>query len=122
MAHIRGIACTTADKGFLESLHQVIEENITERELDVDTLSRMMNMSRGTFYRKIKGLSDLTPNELITLARLKKAAELLANGNYRVNEVSNMVGYSLQSNFARDFHKQFNITPTNYIKQQGGRK
>lgn len=122
LAHIRGIACTTADKGFLESLHQVIEENITERELDVDTLSRMMNMSRGTFYRKIKGLSDLTPNELITLARLKKAAELLANGNYRVNEVSNMVGYSLQSNFARDFHKQFNITPTNYIKQQGGRK
>jgi len=122
LAHIRGIACTTADKGFLESLHQVIEENITERELDVDTLSRMMNMSRGTFYRKIKGLSDLTPNELITLARLKKAAELLANGNYRVNEVSNMVGYSLQSNFARDFHKQFNITPTNYIKQQSGRK
>jgi hypothetical protein len=36
----------------------------------------MMNMSRGTFYRKIKGLSDLTPNELIMLSRLKKAAEL----------------------------------------------
>lgn len=115
LAHIRGIACTTADKSFLEQLQKVIDENITERELDVDTLSKMMNMSRGTFYRKIKGLSNLTPNELITLSRLKKAAELLANGNYRINEVSSMVGYTLQSNFARDFHKQFGVSPSNYI-------
>lgn len=115
LAHIRGIACSNADKSFLEELHKVIDENITERELDVDSLSKMMNMSRGTFYRKIKGLSNLTPNELITLSRLKKAAELLANGNYRINEVSNLVGYSLQSNFARDFHKQFGVSPSNYI-------
>jgi AraC-like DNA-binding protein len=76
-----------------------------------------MNMSRGTLYRKIKGLSDLTPNELITLSRLKKAAELLATGNYRINEVSNIVGYSLQTNFARDFNKQFGISPSNYLSK-----
>jgi DNA-binding response OmpR family regulator len=115
LAHIKGIACTNADKNFLEQLQKIIDENITEKELDVDAVSKMMNMSRGTFYRKIKGLSDLTPNELITLSRLKKAAELLAKGNYRISDVSNMLGYSLQSNFARDFHKQFGVTPSNYI-------
>ncbi|HEX3024525.1 MAG TPA: response regulator, partial [Chitinophagaceae bacterium] len=117
LAHIRGIACTTADKSFLEELQKIIDENITERDLDVDTLSKLMNMSRGTFYRKIKGLSDLTPNELITLSRLKKAAELLANGNYRINEISSIVGYTLQSNFARDFNKQFGVSPSNYINK-----
>jgi AraC-like DNA-binding protein len=64
---------------------------------------------------KIKALSNLTPNELINLSRLKKAVELLRLGDHKINEVANMVGYSLQSNFSRDFHKQFGITPSNYM-------
>jgi DNA-binding response OmpR family regulator len=115
LAHIKGIASTKADKNFLEELQKIIDENITDKDLDVDTLSRMMNMSRGTFYRKIKGLSNLTPNELINLSRLKKAAELLAEGKYKINEVANMVGYNLNCYFSRDFHKQFVVSPTNYL-------
>jgi signal transduction histidine kinase/DNA-binding response OmpR family regulator len=115
LAHIKGIACTKADKQFLEELQRIIDENITDKDLDVDTLSRMLNMSRGTLYRKIKGLSDLTPNELINLSRLKKAAELLAEGKYKINEVANTVGYNLNSNFSRDFHKQFGVTPSAYL-------
>lgn len=115
LVHIKGIASTKADKNFLEELQKIIDENITDKDLDVDTLSKMMNMSRGTFYRKIKGISDLTPNELINLSRLKKAAELLAEGKYKINEVANIVGYNLNSNFSRDFHKQFGVTPSNYL-------
>ena len=115
LAHIKGIASTKADKNFLEELQKVIDESIMDRDLDMDTISKMMNMSRGTFYRKIKGLSDLTPNELINLSRLKKAAELLSEGKYKINEVANMVGYNLNSNFSRDFHKQFGLSPTNYL-------
>jgi ligand-binding sensor domain-containing protein/signal transduction histidine kinase/DNA-binding response OmpR family regulator len=117
LAHLRGIACSNADKKFLEHLNQIIYENITNSDLDVDTLSRLMNMSRTTLYRKINALSNITPNELINVTRLKKAAELLAEGQYKINEIANMIGYTLQSNFARDFHKQFNITPSNYIKK-----
>ena len=115
LAHIKGIACTNADKDFLERLQQAIEQNNTDMDLDGDTLAKMMNMSRGTFYRKIKGLSDFTPNELINIARLKKAAELLAEGKYKITEVANLVGYNLTSNFSRDFNKQFGKKPTNYI-------
>jgi ligand-binding sensor domain-containing protein/signal transduction histidine kinase/DNA-binding response OmpR family regulator len=115
LAHIKGIACTKADKDFLERLQMAIEENITDMDLNVDTLAKMMNMSRGSFYRKIKGLSDLTPNELINVSRLKKAAGLLAEGNYRITEVAGMVGYHLSSNFSRDFNKQFGISPSNYL-------
>jgi signal transduction histidine kinase/DNA-binding response OmpR family regulator len=116
LAHIKGIASTKADKSFLEKLHQAIDENIADKDLDVDSLSKMMNMSRVTFYRKIKGLSDLTPNELINLSRLKKAAELLAEGRYMINEVASIIGYNLTSNFSRDFHKQFGVTPSGYVK------
>ncbi|MBG9377174.1 response regulator [Panacibacter sp. DH6] len=122
LAHINGIALSKPDTDFLETLQQLINDHITEKDLDVDTISKMMNMSRGTFYRKIKGVSNLSPNELINLSRLKKAAELLAEGKYKINEVANMVGYSLNSNFSRDFHRQFGISPSEYIQhlKRGG--
>ena len=81
----------------------------------MDRLSAMMNMSRPTLYRKIKGMSDLTPNELINLTRLKKAAELLARGDYKINEVANLIGYSMPTNFSRDFQRQFGVSPSNYL-------
>jgi DNA-binding response OmpR family regulator/nitrogen-specific signal transduction histidine kinase len=116
LTHLKGIAHSKADKSFIEVLNTIIYDNITNMDLDVDQLSKMMNMSRPTLYRKIKALSDLTPNELINLSRLKKAAELLAEGKYKINEVANTVGYTVHANFSRDFHKQFGVTPSNYIK------
>lgn len=115
LAHIKGIAISPTDKTFMEELQQIIHTNITDMDLDVDKLSRMMNMSRTSFYRKIKALSDLSPNELINVARLKKAAELLSGGEYKINEVARMVGYSITSNFSRDFHKQFGEPPSAYV-------
>ena len=114
LTHLKGIACSLPDKDFLERLNSTINDNITNTELDVEQLSVLMNMSRSTLYRKIKALSNLTPNDFITLSRLKKSAELLSLG-YKVNEAANMIGYSLQNNFSRDFHKQFGLTPTSYI-------
>jgi len=115
LTHIKGIAVSKADKDFLERLNKVIYDNITDMDLDVDQLSSMMNMSRPTLYRKIKGISDLSPNELINLTRLKKGAELLAEGDYKINEVANMIGYSLPTNFSRDFQRQFGVSPSHYL-------
>jgi AraC-like DNA-binding protein len=52
---------------------------------------------------------------------LKKAASMLAEGEYRIYEIADMTGFSSQSNFARNFSKQFNMTPSEYIalKQSG---
>jgi len=115
LAHIKSMAYSKADEEFLEELNNVIYANIENADLDVEQLAKKMNMSRPTFYRKIKVVSDLTPNELINLARLKKAAELLAEGNYRIYEVASMVGYNSQTNFGRSFLKQFGITPRDYL-------
>ncbi len=115
LTHLKGIAYSQADKEFIEKLNAVIEENIMKIDLEVQHLSKFMNMSRPTLYRKIKALSNLTPNELISLSRLKKAAELLAEGKYKINEVAYMVGYTVHANFSRDFNKQFGVTPSAYV-------
>ena len=79
---------------------------------------QMMNMSRITLYRKIKAISVLTPLEVITITRLKKAAEMLAEGTYKIYEIADRVGFSSQSNFTRSFQKQFGITPTEYLNSR----
>ncbi|MES2519406.1 MAG: response regulator [Bacteroidota bacterium] len=118
LIHIKSIAHSKADELFLETLHDTINKNLEDTDLDVEKLAQIMNMSRITLYRKIKAISVLTPIELINITRLKKGAELLAEGNHRIFEVSYMVGYSSQSNFARNFQKQFNITPTEYMNSK----
>lgn len=115
LTHIKGIAFSKADKEFLEQLNAIISRQIADSNLDVDMLSSMMNMSRPTLYRKIKGISDMTPNELINLSRLKRAAELLAENRYKINEVADMIGYSIPTNFSRDFQKQFGVSPSQYV-------
>lgn len=115
LVHLKSIAHTKSDERFLETLNETISKRIEDTELDVEKLAGMMNMSRVTLYRKIKAISNLSPFELINIIRLKKAAEMLAAGDYKIYEISAIVGFSSQSNFARNFHKQFNMSPTEYM-------
>src|SRR5690606_8354672 len=115
LAHINSMAHTKADELFLEELNALIHEHMGEVGFDVEHLAEKMHMSRPTLYRKIKAISDLTPNDIINVARLKKAAELLSEGRYKIYEVSYRVGYSSQTHFGRNFQKQFGMSPSEYI-------
>ena len=114
LVHIKSMAYSRADELFLEEINEAINNNLEDTGLDVEQLARLVNMSRPTLYRKIKLISDLTPNELINITRLKKAAELLAAGDYKIYEIADMVGYGSQTNFGRNFLKQFGMTPSEY--------
>ena len=114
LVHIKSMAHSKSEEKFLESLSETIEKRIEDTDMDVEKLAGMMNMSRVTLYRKIKAISNLSPLELINIIRLKKAAELLAAGDHKIYEIAAIVGYSSQSNFTRNFHKQFGKTPTEY--------
>lgn len=122
LVHIKSMAYSKADELFLEKLNEIIYANLEDTELDVEKLARLVNMSRPTLYRKIKSISDLTPNELINITRLKRAAELLVEGNYKIYEVADMAGYGSQTNFGRNFLKQFGMTPTDYLAMKQSEK
>lgn len=118
LIHIKNMAYSKADEIFLETLQNTIDTNLENTDLDVEKLAQIMNMSRITLYRKIKAVSVFTPIELINITRLKRGAELLAEGNHKIFEVSYMVGFSSQSNFTRNFQKQFNMTPSEYMNSK----
>ena len=115
LSHIKSIAHNKTDEKFLKKLDEEILKNITDQDLSVESLAEIMNMSRSTLYRKIKDISNLSPNELINLVRLKRAAELLLNENYKMYEIAEIVGYKSQTSFGRNFQKHFAMSPSDYV-------
>ncbi len=119
LAHIQSIAHSPVDEQFLQKLDVIIQENITNPELNVTDLAERMHMSRSTLYRKIKDVSGFSPNELINITRLKKAASLLRGKQYKIYEIAEMVGYNSATSFGRSFQKQFKMSPTDYANGEG---
>ncbi|KQO30735.1 histidine kinase [Flavobacterium sp. Leaf82] len=115
LSHIKSIAHNKTDEKFLKKLDDEILKNITDPDLSVESLAEIMNMSRSTLYRKIKDISNLSPNELINIVRLKRAAELLLNENFKMYEIAEKVGYKSQTSFGRNFQRHFSMTPSEYI-------
>ena len=114
---LTSIAQTDVDNEFLTRLQKIIEENFSNPELNVDYIAERLCISRSGLYAKIKSLADVTPNELIQITRLKKAAELLAENKYRINEICYMVGFNSSSYFSRCFQKQFGMKPGEFISK-----
>ena len=112
------IASNPTDNEFLSRMNKVIEENFSNPDLNVNFLAEHLNISRSGLFAKIKTLADITPNEMIQVVRLKRAAQLLRENKYSVSEVGYMVGFSNPSYFSKCFQKQFGIRPVDYAKMR----
>ena len=112
---LNSIANNSMDDKFLTRMNEIIEENFSNPELSVDFLAEKLCISRSGLFAKIKTLANITPNELIQVVRLKKAAILLAENKYRINEICYMVGFNNPSYFSKCFQKQFGMKPGEFV-------
>lgn len=104
---------------FIGSLLAYVRENISDPDLNVEELSRAMNISRVQLYRKVKAMTDMSPMKLLNDLRLKIAAEYLRNGHQNVSEVCYKVGFNDLSHFGKCFKSMYSITPKAYVQQFG---
>jgi len=107
------------DKDFVERFKSLIEVKMGDSELNVEDLGKEMGLSRVQLYRKIKSLTNYAPNELLRMARLKKAASLLASSDMTIAEVGYEVGFTSPSYFAKCYKEQFGESPTEFLKRSG---
>lgn len=106
---------SSGDSAFLKRLQDIVNENLNNPKFRMDDIAEMMNMSRANFYRKIKGVLDIGPNDYLKMERLRKAAKLLAEKDLSVSEVCYMVGFSSPSYFTKCFYNQFGIHPKDFV-------
>lgn len=107
-------ALSEQDKHFMEELYKLMEEELSNSELDVTRITKMLYISRTKLYYKIKGLTGETPSNFFRTYKLNRAAELLKGGRYSVSEIADKCGFSTQSHFSVVFKKQFGVTPTEF--------
>jgi two-component system cell cycle response regulator len=114
---ISSIAYSKEDEAFWIQLTAMIHSNLHNTDLDVERIAVLMNMSKSTLYRRIQSLSGMSPSDMINLTRVKKSADLISAGNFRINEVAKEVGYNYPAQFRRNFQKQFRMSPAEYIEK-----
>lgn len=107
------------DKDFVEKFKTIIEEKMSDSGLNVEDLGKDMGLSRVQLYRKIKSLTNYAPNELLRMARLKRAASLLASSELTVAEIAYEVGFTSPSYFTKCYKEQFGESPTEFLKRKG---
>ena len=114
---VENMKMNKADEEFMEKLIRVVQENFTNENFNVEHMANILCMSRSSLLRKIKALTNLSAIDFIRLIRLKKAAELIQDGRYRIAEICFMVGINTPSYFSKLFQKQFGMTPKEFEKQ-----
>ena len=107
------------DKNFVEKFKSLLDAKLGDSNLNVEDLGKDMGLSRVQLYRKIKSLTNYSPNELLRIARLKKAASLLASSDMTVAEIGYEVGFSSPSYFTKCYKEQFGESPTDFLKRKG---
>lgn len=116
-AGIEHLTKDSRDKDFLLQLTRCIEGNISDYNLNVNTLCESAMMSRTMLTEKLKGLTGYTPREFIEVIRFRKAAALLKETDMTISEISYEVGFNSQKYFSSRFKKQFGKTPSEWAER-----
>ena len=114
---LKPIEAESQDEKFLSNIIRLIEDHLSESELNVNALCELSGISNKQIYRKIKQLTGMSPVEYIKSIRMKKAAMLLQQKKFTVAEVMYMVGFSNHSYFSKCFQAEFGKTPRQYLNE-----
>jgi len=113
-----GDAASPSGNRFMAQVNQYVMDNISNSNLSVEDIAAAVNVSRTLFFSRINSLTGTTPNEFLRSTRLRVAAELLSKSNdLRVTEICYMVGFTSTSYFAKCFHAQFGMLPTEFMEK-----
>ena len=108
------VKLNTLDQAFMDKLMQLLEKDLAKPEMNIEAIAKEMAFSRSSFYRKIKGLTNISPADLIRNYRLKRAAEMILEGSWSLYEVSERTGFGNYSHFSVLFKKHFGTSPQSY--------
>ena len=106
------------DRDFLKRLNDIIDAHLSEAPAATNELSELMQISRSTFFRKMKALTGVSPNEYVIIRKLNKSVELLKEGRMTVSEIAYALGFSTPSHFSNTFKNRFGVSPRHFLQKQ----
>ncbi len=107
-----------ANDSFIENILQCIDDYLSNEEFSVEMLCREMGMSERQLQRKLKAITNKSPNQLISSVRLHRAKELILDSEHTISEIAFKTGFSNPSYFSKSFRKEFGMTPSELLHKQ----
>ena len=117
---LKKVVPTNTDEKFIQAFLKIIHENISDHNLNVDIIIRELGMSRSLLYKKLNSIANTSVNVFIRKVRLKKATELLVEGNMNITEVAYAVGFDSLPYFSKCFQEEFGVSPSKYVGKEVG--
>ncbi len=108
---------TDLDTKFIDRLKSIVEDNLLESEINMDELAKNMGLSHVQLYRKVKSLTNYSPNELVRIFRLKVAEKLLLQTDKTISEIAYDTGFSSPSYFTKSFREHYKESPSDFLKR-----
>ena len=105
----------TPDDNLMRRVMDVINENLGDSDLSVDSIAQKVGISRVHLHRKMKELTNQTPHSFIRNIRLQQAAKLLKEGKQSITEVMYTCGFSNAASFSTMFKNLYGCSPREYM-------
>ena len=110
------------DREFLAQIEEIAERQIANPHFSVNDLARAAYMSRSVLFARIKSLTGTTPNNYFKTLRLRRAAALLQEGQHKIGEICDLVGFNTPSYFAKCFCEHYGVMPREYAARAAQQK
>ena len=116
---IKEVEITSLDEKLVKDATDYVENNLSNGDITVETMSEAMGMSRVHLYKRLLSLTGSTPSEFIRKIRLRHAEQLLRKSQLTVSEVSYKVGFNNPRYFSKYFKEMYGMMPSQYKAEKG---
>ena len=115
----RDIAKTQVEIKPLQDLQKAVEKIKKEfnKNLKIDELASLVNMSTSTFLRRFKKNFNMPPVQYIREVRLSNVCSLLLETDKSICDITYETGFCDQSYLTREFKKTTGLSPSDYRKK-----
>lgn len=106
------------DERFCRKLERIVNTRLRNPNLNIDIIAAQFGVGRTNFYRKVRELTGMSPNDYLRKCRMERAAELLRTSEQPISEVCAQVGIPDAQYFSRVFKSYYGMVPSAYREQK----
>lgn len=109
------------DEALMERIMSIINENLSNPNLNVEMLTQEVGISRTHLHRRMKEMTGTAPSDFIRNLRLQQATVLLENKDLSITQIAYAVGFTSQTHFSSAFKKVYGLSPMEYAQSNRNR-
>lgn len=114
--NVEVLSTNSTDQVFLEQIKAFVISNIDSEKLTVENTAKELGMSRPVLYRKIKSMTDVSPQQFLMTIKLQEAARIMKEEGKNISETAYLIGFTDPKYFSQTFKKYFGVTPSQYLR------